>query len=68
MANRTNKRARGRPKQPGAADTQHYDLLLEPMTAEWGKEQPGGLSALVRGLLREAYEKATAAGKAKGKD
>jgi hypothetical protein len=35
-----------------------YDLTLEEQTAEWGKLQPGGLSALVRDLLREAYDRA----------
>jgi hypothetical protein len=29
-------------------------ILIEPEQLEWGKNQPGGLSALVRRLLREA--------------
>jgi hypothetical protein len=49
------KRKIGRPR---LIKTLRYDLLLEEKTAEWGKTQDGGLSAFVRRLLREAYEKA----------
>jgi hypothetical protein len=38
-------------------NTAQYTLMLEPEPAEWGKTQPGGLSELVRRLLREEYEK-----------
>jgi hypothetical protein len=31
-------------------------VLVEPELVEWGKQQPGGLSELVRRLLRGAYE------------
>ncbi len=37
-------------------ETGRYQVLLEPEIADWGKHQPGGLSELVRRLLREAYE------------
>lgn len=36
--------------------TERYQVLLEPELAEWGKQQPGGLSELIRRLLREARE------------
>jgi len=32
-------------------------MMLEPYMIEWGKQQPGGLSALVRRLLREEMER-----------
>ena len=37
--------------------TRLYSLLLVPETAEWGKRKSGGLSELVRRLLREAYDR-----------
>jgi hypothetical protein len=48
-----------RPKRkPGpsrsSVATQQYTVMLEPAVAEWAKTQPGGLSALVRRLLRNA--------------
>lgn len=46
------KRRRG--PVPGPA-TEQYTVLLEPETAEWGKDEPGGLSELVRRLLREYF-------------
>ena len=49
------KRALGRPKQPGKKKTQIFTLVLEVDTAYWGKQQPGGLSSLVRRLLREEF-------------
>jgi len=55
------KRKRGRPKSPPRPPETRmlrYDLTLTEKFAEWGKTQPGGLSALVRDLLREAYEQA----------
>jgi len=47
-------RPRGR---PAMMMTEKYTLSLEAETAEWAKQQPGGLSHLLRCLLREAYEK-----------
>ena len=52
-----------RRRKPGpvpGVPTQRYTLLLEEETAEWGKRQPGGLSELVRGLLRRAREQGAA--------
>jgi hypothetical protein len=45
------------PRKPGRVPgppTEKYTVLLEPDLAEWAKAQPGGLSDLVRRLLREA--------------
>lgn len=47
-----------RQSERGAAEftpTQKYTLQLEAEIAEWAKRQPGGLSALVRRLLRREY-------------
>jgi len=47
-------RRRGR---PATMATEKYTLALEAETAEWAKQQPGGLSHLLRCLLRQEYEK-----------
>ncbi len=39
---------------PALARMDKYTMKLDPEDAEWGKAQPGGLSDLVRRLLREA--------------
>lgn len=42
-------------KKPGPVPgppTKKYTVLLEEDLAEWGKRQPGGLSELMRRLLR----------------
>src|SRR5688500_14230754 len=44
-------RKRGRAPGP---KTDRYQVLLSPELAEWGKQQPGGLSELLRRLLEEA--------------
>ena len=50
-------------KKPGRVagpTTQKFNVLIEPELAEWAKHQPGGLSEMVRRLLkqeREAREK-----------
>ncbi len=52
-------------KRPGPVrklNTKQYVVMLEEEPAEWGKHQAGGLSELVRRLLREAYEKARTPG------
>jgi hypothetical protein len=44
-------------KRPGpipGSQTVKATVLLEPDLLEWGKRQPGGLSELMRRLLREA--------------
>jgi hypothetical protein len=42
---------------PGPA-TEKYTVLLPTDLGEWGKRQPGGLSALLRRLLQGARAKA----------
>jgi len=49
------KRKRGRPAEPGL---ERYSLTLDRELAEWGKGQPGGLSRLLRELLRKAKAEA----------
>ncbi len=48
-------------KKPGPManpDLVTTSIKLESDLLEWGKNQPGGLSALVRGLLRTAKDEA----------
>ena len=40
--------------------TAKITVLIEPDMIEWGKRQPGGLSATLRKLLRETKDKDTA--------
>ena len=50
-------------KRPGPVrklNTKQYVVMLEEEPAEWGKHQPGGLSELLRRLLREGFDKARA--------
>ena len=50
-------------KKPGPVPgppTRKYNLLLDEALAEWGKHQRGGLSELLRRLLKEAHERQTA--------
>jgi len=49
------KRSRKKPGPVPGAPTRKYNILLEEEVAEWGKMQPGGLSELVRRLLKEAH-------------
>ena len=49
-----NKRKRGPAKGP---ETVAYTLMLEEETAEWAKQQPGGLSEMVRRFLRQEMER-----------
>ena len=60
MANEQ-KRTRGR--VPANAERVKTTLLLDLDTVEWGKREPGGLSELIRQLLRQAMEAKTEAGK-----
>ena len=53
MANEQ-KRRRGR--VPADAERVKTTLLLDLDTVEWGKRELGGLSELIRQLLRQAYE------------
>ena len=50
-------RTRGRiPGTAAGADRVKTTLLLDLDTVEWGKWEPGGLSELIRQLLRQAME------------
>jgi hypothetical protein len=50
---------KGRPKLVRADEApERYNVMLDRSTADWGQQQPGGLSATLRKLLREAFEKA----------
>ena len=60
MANEQ-KRTRGR--VPADAERVKTTLLLDLDTVEWGKREPGGLSELIRQLLRQAMEAKTETGK-----
>ncbi|HEY3329770.1 MAG TPA: hypothetical protein VGK19_07110 [Capsulimonadaceae bacterium] len=51
MTTTTNRKKPG--PTPGPA-TVKATVLLEPDLVDWGKAQPGGLSSVVRKLLREA--------------
>ncbi len=47
-------------KKPGpvpGAPTRKYNVLLEEELGEWAKQQPGGLSELVRRLIREERQR-----------
>ena len=53
-ANATDGRRRGR--VPSQAERVKTTLLLDLDTVEWGKREPGGLSEIIRRLLRQEYE------------
>lgn len=36
-----------------------YNVILDQDLADWGKHQPGGLSAWLRRLLKLSYERAS---------
>ena len=42
------------PKKRGYVE---FHVLLPPYLVDWGKEQEGGLSDLVRTLLKKEYER-----------
>jgi hypothetical protein len=56
MANETEAKGRPRGRVPADAERVKTTLLLDLDTVEWGKREPGGLSELIRQLLRQAYE------------
>ena len=56
MANETEGTGRTRGRVPADAERVKTTLLLDLDTVEWGKREPGGLSELIRQLLRQAYE------------
>ena len=47
---------RRRGRVPSETERIKTTLLLDLDTVEWGKRQPGGLSEIIRQLLREKYE------------
>jgi len=47
---------RRRGRVPSETERIKTTLLLDLDTVEWGKRQPGGLSGLIRQLLREKFE------------
>ena len=47
------KKPRGRPPAAGSAGLVKVMLTLDEADAEWAKRQPGGLSLMVRQMLRE---------------
>ena len=53
---KTEKQEKKRGRVPGTP-TIRTTLLIEEDLVEWGKQKPGGLSELVRKLLRDAKEK-----------
>jgi hypothetical protein len=48
---------RRRPGPVPGPPTRKYNILLPEELAEWGKQQPGGLSELLRRLLKAEREK-----------
>jgi hypothetical protein len=53
-------REQGERRRPGPVPgppTRKYNILLDEELAEWGKQQPGGLSELLRRLLKAEREK-----------
>ena len=50
-------RTRRKPGPVPGPPTKKYNLLLEETLAEWGKRQPGGLSQLLRRLLKEERDR-----------
>ncbi len=52
----TETEGRKRGRVPAAVERVKTTLLLDLDTVEWGKRQPGGLSGIIRQLLREKYE------------
>ncbi len=55
-------RVRRKPGPVPGPPTRKYNLLLDEELGEWGKQQPGGLSELVRHLLNEEKKRRTRTG------
>ena len=49
----TESKSRKRPGPIPGPPTRKYNVLLEEELGEWAKQQPGGLSGLIRKLIRE---------------
>lgn len=54
---KTEEPARRKPGPVPGPPTRKYNVLLDEDLADWGKQQPGGLSELVRRLLRAERQK-----------
>ncbi len=52
----TETEGRKRGRVPATVPRVKTTLLLDLDTVEWGKHQPGGLSEIIRRLLRQEYE------------
>lgn len=52
----TTPKGRTRGRIPAPVARVKTTLLLDLDTVEWGKRQPGGLSEIIRRLLRQAYD------------
>lgn len=52
-------RVRRKPGPVPGPPTRKYNLLLDEELGEWGKQQPGGLSELVRQLLAQEKKRRT---------
>ena len=50
-------KARKKPGPLPGPPTRKYNILLEEELGEWAKRQPGGLSKLVRRLIREERQR-----------
>jgi hypothetical protein len=48
------KQQRRKPGPVPGPEKRQFTILIEPDLGEWAKQQPGGLSEMVRRLLREA--------------
>ena len=57
MENETTHAPRKRPGPVAGPPTIRYSVLLEEDLGEWGKQQPGGLSELIRRLLKAERER-----------
>ena len=52
-------------RKPGPVpgpERRQFTILIEPELGEWGKQQPGGLSEMVRRLLQQARAEAAGQG------
>ena len=55
-------RVRRKPGPVPGPPTRKYNLLLDEELGEWGKQQPGGLSELVRRLIKEERDRRASVG------
>jgi hypothetical protein len=53
----TTEKTRQKPGPVPGPETKKFNILIEPDLADWGKRQPGGLSELIRRLLKEERDR-----------